>query len=90
MYQSDAYRVHVCNLCGMIAIADLTTNKLECRGCKNNTEVCGFRPQPVLVVSGTLTQNMALAPNHSAELYSTVVRRVLYMFPNRSRLRHVP
>jgi DNA-directed RNA polymerase beta subunit len=40
MYQSDAYRVHVCNICGLIAIADLQTNKLECKGCKNNTEAC--------------------------------------------------
>ncbi|KNC80151.1 DNA-directed RNA polymerase II subunit RPB2 [Sphaeroforma arctica JP610] len=39
MYQSDAYRVHVCNICGLFAIADLAKNRMECRGCKNHTEV---------------------------------------------------
>ena len=30
---SDAYRVHVCDSCGLIAIADLKTMSFKCHGC---------------------------------------------------------
>lgn len=39
MDQSDAYRVHLCQRCGLIAIANLKKATFECRGCKNKTEI---------------------------------------------------
>ncbi|KAF5934970.1 hypothetical protein HYC85_026099 [Camellia sinensis] len=37
--QSDAYRVHVCEHCGLVAIANLKKNSFECRSCKNKTDI---------------------------------------------------
>jgi DNA-directed RNA polymerase II subunit RPB2 len=37
--RSDRYEVHVCDKCGLIAIAKLKKNEFLCKGCDNKTEV---------------------------------------------------
>ena len=37
--QSDAYRVHVCESCGVIAVAALRKNSFYCQACKSTTGI---------------------------------------------------
>ncbi|KAJ3024652.1 UNVERIFIED_CONTAM: DNA-dependent RNA polymerase II [Siphonaria sp. JEL0065] len=36
---SDAYRIHVCDICGLMAIANLKKNSFQCRACSNSTRI---------------------------------------------------
>ena len=36
---SDAYRVHVCDICGLMAVAQLKKNLYECKVCHNTTRI---------------------------------------------------
>lgn len=38
-FNSDAYRIHVCDTCGLIAVADLTKNTFECKPCNSRSRV---------------------------------------------------
>ncbi|OXB72139.1 UNVERIFIED_CONTAM: hypothetical protein H355_012706 [Colinus virginianus] len=37
--QSDAYRVHVCDICGLICTADLSRGNFECKLCDNKSKI---------------------------------------------------
>jgi DNA-directed RNA polymerase II subunit RPB2 len=58
---SDTYRVHVCDKCGLFAIANLNAGVFECRSCKSSAVSAVLLPYAMKLLVQELT-SMQIAP----------------------------
>jgi len=79
MEVSDAYRMHVCDICGLAAIANLKKQHFECRSCRNTVQISQIRipyackllfQEYALVARGMLTVRL-MAMSIAPRLYTT-------------------
>ncbi|KIO33829.1 hypothetical protein M407DRAFT_229733 [Tulasnella calospora MUT 4182] len=68
---SDAYRLHVCDICGLTAIANLKKQSFECRACKNKVAIS----QMHIPYAAKLLLQELQAMNIATRLYSTSTGR---------------
>ncbi|THV07642.1 DNA-dependent RNA polymerase II second largest subunit [Dendrothele bispora CBS 962.96] len=69
---SDAYRLHVCDICGLTAIANLKKQNFECRACRNKTAVS----QLYIPYAAKLLFQELLSMNIAARLYTVSSGRI--------------
>lgn len=59
---SDAYRLHVCDICGMTAVAKLRRNDFECKMCDNKTRISQILIPYACKLLFQELQSMCIAP----------------------------
>ncbi|KAK9052552.1 hypothetical protein SSX86_029182 [Deinandra increscens subsp. villosa] len=74
--QSDAYRIHVCECCGLIALTNLKKVSFECRSCKNKTEIVQIHLPYACKLLIQELMSMAIAPRLLTKVQSTKDQKI--------------